>query len=365
MTSPLRYGLIGTGMMGLEHIRNLDALEGAELVAICDSNPGSLNAAHQAAGNGVALFENHHALLAEASCDAIVIATPNMTHAEVLLDIVEAGIPTLVEKPLCTTIGDCQRVIAAAEPDALVWVGLEYRYMPAIAGLIETVGAGKVGPVRMIAIREHRFPFLRKVDDWNRFNVNTGGTLVEKCCHFFDLMNLIVGEKPLRVFASGGQDLNHLDEVYEAGRPDILDNAFVIVEFPSGVRGMLDLCMFAEATRNQQEISVVGELGKVEALIPESRVRTGIRGRHRIGKVDEITTSNPEIRQQGYHHGASYVEHLRFRDAILNRSRPEVGLEEGLWSVAVGVAAHRSIAEGRPITLDEVLNHPHETRNHE
>lgn len=351
--------------MGLEHIRNLEALEGADLVAICDSNPGSLKAGHQAAGGGVALFEDHRALLAQAGCDAVVIATPNMTHVEVLLDVVEAGIPTLVEKPLCTTVGDCQRVIAAAGADALVWVGLEYRYIPAIAELIATVRSGKVGPVRMVAIREHRFPFLPKVDDWNRFNVNTGGTFVEKCCHFFDLMNLIVGEKPLRVFASGGQDLNHLDEVYEAGRPDILDNAFVIVEFSSGVRGMLDLCMFADATRNQQEISVVGERGKVEALIPESRVRTGIRGRHWIGKVDEITPSNPEIRHQGYHHGASYLEHVRFRDAILERSRPEAGLEEGLWSVAMGVAAHLSIAEGRPITLAEVLSDQPETRNHE
>ena len=76
-----------------------------------------------------------------------------------------------------------------------------------------------------------------------------------------------------RVMASGGQDVNHLDEEYEIDgrieRPDILDNAFVIVEYERGARAMLDLCMFAEASRNEQEISVVGHLGKVEALISE------------------------------------------------------------------------------------------------
>jgi myo-inositol 2-dehydrogenase / D-chiro-inositol 1-dehydrogenase len=57
----------------------------------------------------------------------------------------------------------------------------------------------------MLTIREHRFPFLEKVGDWNRFNRNTGGTLVEKCCHFFDLMRLILRDDPVRVMASGGQ----------------------------------------------------------------------------------------------------------------------------------------------------------------
>ena len=76
----------------------------------------------------------------------------------------------------------------------------------------------------MLTIREHRFPFLRKIGDWNRFNVNSGGTFVEKCCHFFDLMRLIVNSEPKRVMASAGQDVNHLDEVYDGKKSDILDN---------------------------------------------------------------------------------------------------------------------------------------------
>jgi predicted dehydrogenase len=53
------------------------------------------------------------------------------------------------------------------------------------------------------------------VDNWNRFNKNTGGTLVEKCCHFFDLMTLIANSNPVRVMASGAQTVNHLDERYD------------------------------------------------------------------------------------------------------------------------------------------------------
>jgi hypothetical protein len=54
---------------------------------------------------------------------------------------------------------------------------------------------------------------------------NIGGTLVKKCFHFFDLICLVVDARPTRLYASGGQDGNHLDEEYAGERPDIIDNA--------------------------------------------------------------------------------------------------------------------------------------------
>lgn len=127
----------------------------------------------------------------------------------------------------------------------------------------------------MVAIREHRFPFLVKVGSWNRFSQNTGGTLVAKCCHYLDLMNLVVGSEPVRVMASGAQDVNHLDEQHLGQASDILDYAYVIVEYSNGIRRCIDLFMFAEVTHNQEEISVVGAAGKLEALSPQNVVRAG------------------------------------------------------------------------------------------
>ncbi len=188
----------------------------------------------------------------------VVITSPNYTHAAVLADALATDKHVLIEKPLCTTVNDCKRVVdAAADRDAITWMGLQYRFMPTPAAMLEQLATGVCGNTRMVSIREHRYPFLKKIGDWNRFTRNTGGTLVEKCCHFFDLMHLAAGAHPVRVMASGGQDVNHLDEEYEIDgrmeRPDILDNAFVIVEFANGVRGALDLCMFAEGGRFEQE----------------------------------------------------------------------------------------------------------------
>lgn len=354
MSGVVRYGVIGTGMMGIEHIENINAIDGAVVAAIADPDADSLALGVAAAGlGGEAAFCDHRDLLASGLVDTVVLASPNHTHAVILHDVIDAGVHFLAEKPLCTTVEDAAAVVEHAKGyGAVAWMGLEYRYKPAIARLIREVRDGTVGDVKMVAIREHRFPFLAKVGDWNRFNRNTGGTLVEKCCHFFDLMNLITASKPVRVYASGAQDVNHFDEVYDGQTPDILDNAFVVVDYANGARAMLDLCMFSEGSKNEQEISVVGDRAKVEAFVPESLVRFSFRDDH---EPAEEVVDDDRITYAGLHEGASFLEHLDFLDAIRNGTPPKVTLEDGLASVAVGVAAHRSIDEGRPIALSEVL----------
>jgi predicted dehydrogenase len=353
-----RYGVIGTGMMGVEHIENLNALPGADITAIADSDKTSRDHGKAAAGSATVVFDDHRDLLSSGRCDAVVVATPNHTHVDILADVLETDLHVLIEKPLCTTVEDCRRVMELDDrrPEgAVTWVGLEYRYMPAATELVGLVRDGAVGEPRMVAIREHRFPFLDKVGHWNRFSANTGGTLVEKTCHYFDLMNLLLDERPVRVMASGAQDVNHLDERYDGRQADILDNAFVIVDYASGARALLDLCMFAEATHHQEELSVVGTEGKVEAFMPQNEVRIGRRGEHWIGGVEERQVRDESIAHQGLHHGSSYLEHVRFLAAITEGGPVEVTLEDGLWSVAMGVAAHRSIEWNRPVMIEEVM----------
>ncbi|MFV1989136.1 MAG: Gfo/Idh/MocA family oxidoreductase, partial [Acidimicrobiales bacterium] len=125
--------------------------------------------------------------------------------------------------------------------------------------------------------------------------------------------------------------------------------------FDNGVRGMLDICMFAEATHNQEELSVVGDLGKIEALIPENILRTGRRGTHSIGEVHVTEVPTTSVGYEGLHHGSSYREHVSFRDAVQSDGESEVTLEDGLMSVAVGVAAQLSIDEARPVEMTELL----------
>lgn len=353
MRAPLRYGIIGTGMMGVEHLLNLRLLPDASVTRIADPAPQSREWARSVLGDDAALHEDPCEVLAASDVDALVIATPNHTHAAILREAFRTDKHILVEKPLCTTLADCREVVdAAARHPGMVWVGMEYRYMAPVARLVQEVEKGTVGRLRMLAIREHRFPFLAKVGDWNRFARNTGGTLVEKCCHFFDLMRLIVGRKPLRLFASGAQDVNHLDERYGGEVPDILDNAFVIVEFEGGARALLDLCMFAEGSRHQEEIAATGDAGKVECFLPSAEL---VIGRREPKRVESLHISVPQhVLEAGFHHGATYYQHLAFQRAIREGRPPEVSAEDGLWAVAMGLAAETSVRERRPVELREL-----------
>ena len=355
----IRYGIIGSGMMGCEHIRNIEALPDAQVVAVADPHEQSRSFGLLSCGDRageVTAYADYREMLergcSDESIDAVVVATPNHTHGDVMDDVFDVGadapLHVLLEKPMCTTLEACERVVErTASYPGVVQVGLEYRYMPPIAQFLRELHA--VGDVKMLFIREHRYPFLPKVADWNRFNRNTGGTLVEKCCHFFDLMNLVMPSRPVRVYASGGQSVNHLDERYDGEAPDILDNAYVVVDWEDGARSCLDLCMFAESSRNEQEIAATGSKGKLDVVVPEG---TLVRGGREFRKWEEVPREDdPRIAHTGYHHGASYIEHLAFLEAIRKGNAPEVTVQAGLESVALGVAAHRSLEAGLPVEM--------------
>jgi predicted dehydrogenase len=364
MTSnTVRYGLIGAGMMGREHIRNLALVPGAVVAAVSDPDAEQRDLS-SAAADGAAAHPDHRALLAERSLQAVVIASPNDTHKTILDDIfaMRPDLPILVEKPVCTSEADCAALErAAAAHRAPIWVAMEYRYMPPVAELIREVRSGTVGKLQMFAIREHRFPFLTKVGDWNRFNARTGGTLVEKCCHFFDLMRLVMQDDPVRVYASGAADVNHKDETYGGRVPDILDNAYVIVDFRCGRRALLDLCMFAEGSYWQEELAATGSAGKVEAFVPgPARFWPGGEERHSEIVVSPREPKGPSRRvvhvdetilKAGDHHGSTYYQHMGFNRVVREGGPVDVTLADGLAAVRIGLAAERSAREGRAVDL--------------
>lgn len=359
-----RYGLIGAGMMGQEHIRNVALLEGAKVTALCDPDRGMCAQALRLAGPDCKGYFTHQEMLAEEELDALVIAAPNHLHLPILLDVLKHDLAILCEKPLGISEAECRQIAETAKGrTAPFWTAMEYRYMPAVARLIEEVEKGIAGPIQMLSIREHRFPFLEKVNDWNRFSDQTGGTLVEKCCHFFDLMRVILKDEPMRVYASGNIDVNHLDEDYDGRKPDILDNAYVIVDFHGGTRAMLDLCMFAEGSYWQEVISATGAQARIDAktpgpdrFTPDGGMRHSeivISPRETKQRTQEEIQIDPHIQQAGDHHGSTFFQHQRFLRMLQEGGTPEVSLRDGLIAVAVGAAAEESARKGTAVLLSD------------
>ena len=359
----LRYGLVGTGMMGIEHINNVAITPGAEIVALADPTDASLSWAKQALGADAnpQVFSSA-AELAKAGLDAVIVASPNYTHRAVLEPLFDAGLNILCEKPVATTVEDARWIVErAAQSPGIFWTAMEYRFMPPAAEFVRQVHDGRTGKLQMLSVREHRFPFLQKVGDWNRFSANTGGTMVEKCCHFFDLMRLIVGSEAVRVYCSGAMDVNHLDERYDTaegqGRtPDIIDNSYTTVDFANGVRAMLDLSMFAEGAENQEEITAVGDKARLDCLIPTGDLVFSPRTGFMQPKAVERTHVEVEAHAlaAGHHHGATFYQHQKFYSALVGIGAVEVTATDGMMAVAIGTAAEISAREHRVVTMSEL-----------
>ncbi|MEM7321004.1 MAG: Gfo/Idh/MocA family oxidoreductase, partial [Pseudomonadota bacterium] len=163
---------------------------------------------------------------------------------------------------------------------------------------------------------------------------------------------------------SGSQSVNHLDEDYDGSVPDIIDNGFAIVDFDNGARAMLELCMFAEGSTYQEEISAVGPNGKIEALVPGPQrfwpVDLGpaptpkliVSPRHNKGPVTQDIPVDETLLAAGDHNGSTYYQHQRFLELVRgDRSEPEVSLYDGWAAVRLGQAAQASAATGQAVTL--------------
>jgi predicted dehydrogenase len=165
---------------------------------ICDPDSSSIEKAlsliQEANGNVPRIFTKESDMYeceeVKEQLHLLVIATPNHLHTPQLLRWAQRPITILCEKPVAISEGQVAQLRQASPHfQAHIWVAMEYRYIPAIHTLLQKLP--EIGPLKKIAIRENRYPFLNKIQQWNKDIQKSGDTLVEKCCHFFDLFRLI------------------------------------------------------------------------------------------------------------------------------------------------------------------------------
>ncbi len=361
-----RFNVIGTGVNGQEHIR-VTMMEGrATIHGVYDPNPLSVAGAQQAygqfaRGKTLVIYDSLEAACNDPAADGLIICTPNYTHLDVVRVAAASGKHILLEKPMATTVADAYAIMQIAQQHPAVFqIGLQYRFKPIyVEAIHEALERKTLGDIKTISIMEHRFPFLDKVKQWNKFSKYSGGTLVEKCCHYFDLMNLFAGARPVSVFATGSAAVNFLDFEYGGEKSDILDNAFVIVTYANGVRASLNLCMFAPMF--YEEMVLCGDDGRLkvsenEDFLPLAHtdtyleIKCGDRKPSRVG-----APCYPTFIQQSGHHGATYFEHVSFVDRIEGRPASAATAPEGFWSIVVGAAAEASVKTGQPVLINDLL----------
>jgi predicted dehydrogenase len=360
-----RVAVIGTGTIGQEHMRVATLLGRARVHGVFDTVTESVDAAL----TGFSTYADHtprrYASLDEAcsdpDVDALLICTPNFTHIDLVEAAAGSGKALFLEKPMATTLPDARRIVEIAESyPSFIQVGLQYRYKaPYAEARHEVLERGSLGDVKTLSMSEYRPPFLDKVGQWNKFNEYSGGTLVEKCCHYFDLLNLFANRKPVRVFASGGRTVNFAEFEYKGRSSDIDDHAFVLIDYIDGVRASFTLNMFAP--HFHEELVVTGTGGRLVATesfdfyrdkVARSHVRveageTAATRHIDLSYTDDIDTSG--------HHGATFFEHIAFMDRLEGRETDAATPLQGLWSIIVAAAAQESIHSGQAVAIDEFI----------
>ncbi|NLE18279.1 MAG: Gfo/Idh/MocA family oxidoreductase [Propioniciclava sp.] len=213
-----RYGLIGAGHRAQMYTDAIGEAhrDVAVLVALADSNPGRLEhhrrrmvTEYGYADDAIAAYgpDDVGAMVSEQALDAVIVTTPDFTHADIIVRVLRAGADAVVEKPLTIDAASAQRIVAAVkETGRKVVVTFNYRYSPRNSALKEVITSGRIGRVLSVTFEwvldtAHGADYFRR---WHREKVNSGGLLVHKSSHHFDLVNWWLADTPARVYASGG-----------------------------------------------------------------------------------------------------------------------------------------------------------------
>ncbi|MCT9821353.1 Gfo/Idh/MocA family oxidoreductase [Microbacterium sp. W1N] len=215
MTAPIRYAIVGTGARAQMYISALTGpyAANAELTAWSDPNRGRLDWNERrvlAAGAPAPTridAEDLSTAVERLRIDRVIVTAPDFAHADLVVAALHGGADVVVEKPLTTDADGVRRIAdAVAATGRAVTVTFNYRYSPRNAELKRVIASGAIGDVTSVHFEwlldtSHGADYFRR---WHRQKQNSGGLLVHKSSHHFDLVNWWLADLPVRVFASGG-----------------------------------------------------------------------------------------------------------------------------------------------------------------
>jgi predicted dehydrogenase len=327
-TAGLRAGLIGLGAMGRNHARVLNALDGVDLVGVLDPAPGA------AAPAGVPVVAELDQLL-EMGLDYAVLACPTGLHEQIGLQLAEAGVHALIEKPLAPSVQAAQRLVDAFEGRGLIGaVGHIERYNPALQSLRSRLENGELGDMYQIVTRRQG-PFPGRIADV--------GVVMDLATHDIDLTAWVTGREYVHVsaYTVSRSGRPHEDMVSAVAGLDggLMANHLVNWLSPLKERSTVITgekgCFIADTLTADLTFYANGAVGtEWEALRAFRGVSEGDMIRYAIPKREPLL-----------------VEHERFRDAVEGKDNDIVTLRHGMRTVEVAAAVLQSATSGSTVAI--------------
>jgi predicted dehydrogenase len=339
-TERLRVAVIGTGNRGAFLLEQLLQLEGAEVAAVCDILPERADAAATAVakkGGAARTFTDYRRLLDEMKdLDAVIQATPDYTHREIDIAVLERGLHLYAEKPLALTVEDCRAVRdAARRAKGVMQVGFQLRHDPARAAAMRWIHGGRAGRVLQCHGMRHGGDLPRNIP-WYFDRTKCGDIVVDQGIHILDLFRWAIGKPPLRCYGDGGTTL-FVDT--PPGRT-VMDHYSLIFEFESGAQINFSHHYFDPPGFTGIQERVFLSEGAVDLIRAEFQPRQS-RERLKLEAPDAGKDS-------------TLLSLAAFLDNVRQGRKPLNDVESAFEATVVALMGTRSIYEKRVVTWQEM-----------
>lgn len=287
----VNVGVIGTGSRGTGIIPIIDRIPNLNLIACCDILPFRLEQGVSRAKNKVKAYGDYKKMLEDSSLDAVIVATPFSTHAEIGIEALKAGKHVYGEKTLAKGYEDIKLLNEQRKKtDRIIQTGHQYHSSRLYTHVVDLIKNGKVGNITAFECQWNRYgdwrrpvprPELERLINWRMYREYSGGLVAELCSHQLDFVNWVLDATPNQVMGVGGIDY------WKDGR-ETYDNVHLIYSYPDGIEAKFT-CLTTNAL-NDYQIKVMGDKGTIIMDYDKAwYYPQGQQAQKEIGEVDGVS----------------------------------------------------------------------------
>ena len=333
----INVAVAGLGRIGKIHLKNLCRnFPEITVVAVMDVFDESKAIANEF--NVPAFVKDFDELLAVPGVDAVVICSPTDTHADYVVKAAKAGKQIFCEKPLDLSLDRVKEVLAIVEECGVkLMLGFNRRFDPEFKKMRQLVINGAIGDPQIVKITS-RDPGPPPVS----YIKVSGGMFLDMTIHDFDMARYISGKQVKEVFAKGAVMIDP-----EIGKAGDIDTAIITLTFEDNTMAVIDNCRKAVYGYDQR-LEVFGSKGMAQA-------ENNFPNNHKLYTSSGVSGDLP-LHFFLERYDASYNQEIReFIDALVSGGEMPVDGTDGLLSIAIGLAAKKSVAEGRSVQINEII----------
>jgi predicted dehydrogenase len=340
----IKVGIVGAGFIGRMHAEALARVPNAEVVAVASPNAdkGRAMAAEFGISRHVADYRD---MLALDELDLVTVGVPNDLHAAVCIDAANAGKHVVCEKPLCLTLDEADRMIAAGRAAGVkMMYAEELMFAPKYVRAKQLVDEGALGEVFLVKqSEEHGGPHSPWFWDVRR---SGGGVLLDMGCHSIAFCRWVMGNKPVRQVSATMGTFVHADQTRGE------DHSVCLLTFEGGAIGVCENS-WAKGGGVDDRAEIYGTKGNTRAdLLRGSSLTTwsDVGYGYAVEKAETTTGWTFTMFEESWNYGFPQ-EMQHFVDCVQNDQEPIVTAEDGRAVLEIILAAYQSAASGRAVEL--------------